>query len=133
MAGADQGVPVVHDPRADLLDRSNSSDSPAAVTESLRAWLYGFLEATGGRQPAVWGLHNYIDANRGRTTVTRAVLSLIKGRIWFTGAGGLVSRAQRLEVQDPQGLAHAAATTDSILTGSTRQPPCRPHVPLPLD
>ena len=98
---------------ADLLDRSNSSDSTAAVTESLRAWLYGFLEATGGRQPAVWGLHNYIDANRGRTTVTRAVLKLVKGRIWFTETGGLVSRHNGSKFKIPAG-AGACGRDDAV-------------------
>jgi hypothetical protein len=101
---------------ADLLDRSATSASPSAVANSLRIWIDGFLEATGGRQPTVWGLHNYIDANNGRTTVTRAVLSLVKGRIWFTETGGLVSRHNGSKFKIPQGLAHAAATTKFILT-----------------
>jgi hypothetical protein len=101
---------------ADLLDRSATSDSPTATARSLRTWVHDFLKTTHGRQPKVWGLHNYIDANNGRTTVTRAVLSLVKGRIWFTETGGLVSRHNGSKFKIPQGLAHAAATTKFILT-----------------
>ena len=43
-------------------------------------------------EPRYWGMHNYIDANRLRTTGTRRMLRAVKGQIWFTETGGIVAR-----------------------------------------
>lgn len=47
------------------------------------------------RRPRIWGLHNYTDTNRNRTTSTRLLLRLVPRRggheIWFTETGGVVS------------------------------------------
>ena len=40
----------------------------------------------------IWGLHNYVDANRLRTTGTKALLKATKGPVWFTETGGVVWR-----------------------------------------
>ena len=54
-----------------------------------------------GEEPRYWGLHNYIDANRARTTGTRRMLHAVKGQVWFTETGGIVARANRHKVDVP--------------------------------
>ena len=62
--------------------------------------MQAFQKAVGKRR-VIWGLHNYIDANRFRTRGTKALLQAVKGDIWFTETGGLVKRTQRLEGRAP--------------------------------
>ncbi|MDX6720351.1 MAG: hypothetical protein QOJ63_2605 [Solirubrobacteraceae bacterium] len=40
--------------------------------------------------PRVWGLHNYADANRFRTSGLRAMLRSVPGDVWLTETGGIV-------------------------------------------
>lgn len=67
-------------PAADVLDSNN-----------LASWLTRFKAALHGPLPRLWGLHNYSDTNRFRSTGTRQMLALVPGEIWFTEAGGIVS------------------------------------------
>src|SRR5205814_10110984 len=57
---------------------------------NMRRYLYAFLAKAKGK-PRLWGLHNYRDTNRFRTTGTRQLLATVKGTIWFTETGGIVS------------------------------------------
>jgi len=41
-------------------------------------------------EPAIWGLHNYADTNRFRTSGVRDLLRTIKGDVWLTETGGIV-------------------------------------------
>jgi hypothetical protein len=41
--------------------------------------------------PRLWGLHNYSDTNRFRSTGTRAFLRAVKGDVWLTETGGVAS------------------------------------------
>jgi hypothetical protein len=100
----------------ELLDRSAVSNTPKDAKVSIDVWVKGFLKATGGRQPKVWGLHNYTDANLFRTDVTQAMLAAVKGRIWFTETGGIVARHNHSPFKLPQGLGHATNATKFILT-----------------
>jgi len=100
----------------DLLDRSTMSNRPKDAIVSIKLWLKGFFKVTKGRQPAVWGLHNYTDANNFRTDVTAAMLTLVKGRVWFTETGGLVARHNHSPFRLPEGLGHAANAIKFILT-----------------
>jgi hypothetical protein len=84
---------------ADLLDRGNAG-----------SWAKRFVKAAK-RQPAIWGLHNYQDANRLSTAGTRRVLKTVKGRIWFTETGGIVSRNNGSAVKFPTSAPHAAKAT----------------------
>jgi hypothetical protein len=43
-----------------------------------------------GRGTKIWGLHNYADANRFRTTGISGLARAVKGSIWLTETGGLV-------------------------------------------
>jgi hypothetical protein len=65
---------------ADVLDGSN-----------LERWLGRFKAALHGTPTPLWGLHNYSDTNRFRTSGTKRMLASVKGEIWFTEAGGIVS------------------------------------------
>ena len=62
-------------------------------------------------EPRYWGIHNYIDANRMRTTGTRRLLKAVKGQVWFTETGGIVSRTNRRKVTFPESAEHAAKAT----------------------
>jgi hypothetical protein len=85
---------------ADLLDDSR-----------VAKWAGAFLDAAGRNRKLIWGLHNYIDANRFRTRGTRALLRATKGEVWFTETGGIVKRKQDAQVPLPASPAHAAQAT----------------------
>jgi len=55
------------------------------------SWLRSFRRHAKHR-PRIWGLHNYIDANRRRTVGTRQFLRAVRGDVWFTETGGLIER-----------------------------------------
>jgi len=42
-------------------------------------------------EPQAWGLHNYADVNRFRSKGLRAMLAAVKGKIWLTETGGIVT------------------------------------------
>jgi hypothetical protein len=74
---------------------------------TMRSWVTAFLKAVK-HQPKIWGLHNYVDANRLQTTGTRKLLGLVKGQIWFTETGGIVKRRTTNKVGGfPETVAHA--------------------------
>jgi hypothetical protein len=89
---------------ADLLDRSN-----------VGTWAKRFVKAAK-RTPKVWGLHNYVDANRGSTKGTKALVKAVKGDIWFTETGGVVSRNNASTVSFPTGATHAAKATKYVFS-----------------
>jgi hypothetical protein len=64
---------------ADVLDSGN-----------LKRWLGAFKRYAGGK-PRLWGLHNYTDTNRFRSTGTKTMLRLVKGQLWLTETGGIVA------------------------------------------
>jgi hypothetical protein len=84
---------------AELLDMPN-----------MTRWVREFRRGLGF-DPAYWGLHNYVDANRFRTAGTRELLRATKGRIWLTETGGIVARRNRSKTKIPEGPAHAAKAT----------------------
>jgi hypothetical protein len=63
----------------------------------------------------IWGLHNYIDANRFRTSGTRQLIKITrKGKIWFTETGGLVVRRNKSRIAFPGNKKHAAKATKQV-------------------
>ncbi len=78
--------------------------------DGMVAWLREFQRHTIDA-PRVWGLHNYLDVNRFRSSGTRSMLAHVRGEIWFTEVGGLVSRANGSRLTFPESAAHAAAAT----------------------
>ena len=65
---------------ADVLDSGN-----------LDRWLARFKSALHGTPTPLWGLHNYTDSNRFRTTGTKRMLAAVNGQVWLTEAGGIVT------------------------------------------
>ena len=63
---------------ADMLDTSNMS-----------RYLATFRRYAKG-SPQLWGLHNYGDVNRRRTTFTKTLLRIVPGEVWLTETGGIV-------------------------------------------
>jgi hypothetical protein len=74
------------------------------------SWVRAFRRAAG-EEPRYWGLHNYIDANRARTTGTRRMLRAVKGQVWFTETGGIVARHNPHRITFPESARHAATAT----------------------
>jgi hypothetical protein len=87
---------------ADLLDGSK-----------VARWAKAFQKAVGKRR-VIWGLHNYIDANRFRTRGTKALLRAVKGDVWFTETGGIVRKTNNSGVRLPQSTRHAAKATKFV-------------------
>jgi hypothetical protein len=78
---------------------------------NMTSWVKAFRRAAKV-EPRYWGLHNYIDANRLRTTGTRRLLKATgHALIWFTETGGIVSRINRRKVTFPESASHAAIAT----------------------
>jgi hypothetical protein len=98
----------------DVLDQGN-----------MVAWLRRFQRAARHR-PTLWGLHNYLDANRLRTDGTRRLLAAVKGRVWITETGGLVRRKHyRAQIAFPESAEHAAKVTRFVLRFADTQPRIR--------
>jgi hypothetical protein len=64
---------------ADLLDQSN-----------LASYLSRFLHYSHGKG-RIWGLHNYEDVNRHRSTGLQTMLRIAPGQVWLTETGGIVT------------------------------------------
>jgi hypothetical protein len=96
---------------ADLLDGSR-----------IGSWASAFLDAAGRNRKLIWGLHNYIDANRFRTRGTRALLKATKGEVWFTETGGLVKRKKRAAVPLAASPEHAAKAVRWVFRLSALSP-----------
>jgi hypothetical protein len=76
-------------------------------------WVKRFAHVVGTTK-LIWGLHNYIDANRFRTRGTKALLKAVKGEVWFTETGGLVKRENGSTVEFPGSTRHAADATNWV-------------------
>jgi hypothetical protein len=96
---------------ADLLDRNN-----------VGTWAKRFVKAAK-RTPKVWGLHNYVDANKLQTSGTRKLLASVKGAVWFTETGGVVSRNNGSGVSFPTGPTHAAKATKFVFSNLIKLSP----------
>jgi len=89
----------------------------------MAAWLREFRRHVRHR-PQIWGLHNYLDANRFRTTGTRSMLrAAVEGEVWFTETGGLVERRNSSPFEFPDSPAHAAQATEFVLDTLARLSP----------
>jgi hypothetical protein len=63
---------------ADVLDSKN-----------MGAWLARFRRAAKGKA-SIYGLHNYSDVNRRRSSGTRRLLRIVGGQVWLTETGGIL-------------------------------------------
>lgn len=73
--------------------------------------------------PRIWGLHNYSDVNRLRDTTTRKVLKAVKGKVWLTETGGVVSATSPTASKYRQGPAFAGRVTAYLLGRFARRNP----------
>ncbi len=89
--------------------------------KQMPAWVKRFQKAVGKRR-VIWGLHNYIDANRFRTSGTRALLKAVKGDVWFTETGGLVMRRNGSKIAFPGSVRHAGGGDHVGCSASPRSP-----------
>jgi hypothetical protein len=68
-----------------------------------------------GFMPRLWGLHNYVEANRFRMSRLRELERATHGaQIWLTEVGGLVRRDNHSHTDIPEGATHAGAVTRYI-------------------
>jgi hypothetical protein len=63
---------------ADLLD-----------TKNMASWVAQFKRFAKGKA-RIWGLHNYGDVNRKRSSGTRQMLRVAPGEVWLTETGGIL-------------------------------------------
>jgi polysaccharide biosynthesis protein PslG len=86
----------------------------ADVLDSSRMprWIAAFRRRAAGRH-LIWGLHNYIDANRHRTRGTLGLLRATRRdeEVWFTETGGIVARRNNSPITFPENESHAANAT----------------------
>jgi hypothetical protein len=58
---------------------------------NMTPWIKAFKRTA--RYPVrIWAIHNHIDANRHRTSGTRELLRITRGKLWFTETGGIYNR-----------------------------------------
>ena len=70
-----------------------------------------------GTTPRLWGLHNYVEANRFQTRRLRQLLRVVRGEVWLTEVGGLVRRKvkKRYTVKRiPESEKHARKVTEFL-------------------
>ena len=75
------------------------------------------VERSAKHRVRIWALHNYIDANRFRTSGTRSLLHATrktKAKIWFTETGGLVRRDNGSRIEFADSKTHAAKATRQV-------------------
>ena len=69
------------------------------------------VERAARHRIGIWAIHNYIDANRFRTSGTRSLLRATKAKIWFTETGGLVRRDNGSRIEFADSPKHAVQAT----------------------
>jgi hypothetical protein len=69
---------------AELLDMPNMSKWVRRFRRAYRRYDLG--------EPRIWGLHNYVEANRFRSESIAKLLRYAKGSVWLTEVGGIVKR-----------------------------------------
>jgi len=89
---------------ADVLDIKN-----------MPKWLTTFKRYAN--RPALWGLHNYGDTNRFRTTGTRTLLKETRGPVWLLETGAIVYfRTKEGKVALPRSESRQARSVRFLLT-----------------
>lgn len=83
-------------------------------TANMRGWVKAF-NRTLGYSPKIWGLHNYVEANRFKMRRLRQLLSIVpRSEVWLTETGGLVRRDNDSPTEIPEGARHAGEVTRYI-------------------
>ena len=77
-----------------------------------------------GFMPRLWGLHNYVEANRFKTSRLRELVRVTRGaEIWLTEVGGLVRRDNNSRTDIPEGVRHAGDVTRFIFDDLVQRNP----------
>jgi hypothetical protein len=77
-----------------------------------------------GFTPRLWGLHNYVEANRFKTSRLRELVRVTRGaEIWLTEVGGLVRRDNNSRTEIPEGARHAGEVTRFIFDDIVQRNP----------
>ncbi len=85
-------------------------DQPNAV-----AWIREFRRHARVR-PRLWGVHNYVEANRFRTERLRGILAATGGaQVWLTEVAGIVWRRSRRPETVRKGIPESAAHAARVL------------------
>ena len=93
---------------ADMLDTGN-----------MRRYLATFRRYAKG-SPKLWGLHNYGDVNRRRTTYTKQMLRTVPGEVWLTETGGIVKLLPSFKPSPRRVPPHAPRTCSGSRAPTTR-------------
>jgi hypothetical protein len=96
---------------ADVLDSKN-----------MESWLAKFRRKAGGKA-SIFGLHNYGDVNRRRSSGTRRLLRTVPGQVWLTETGGILKflpsfkRSQKRQANRTKYMFQLADKYDSRRSG----------------
>jgi hypothetical protein len=117
------GEPLCHRPRlAAAYYRALRRECPSCTIlapevldmPNMRSWVKAFNRKLGF-SPKIWGLHNYVEANRFKMTRLRQLLRATgRSQIWLTETGGLVRRDNGSTTDIPEGPRHAGEVTRYI-------------------
>jgi hypothetical protein len=102
---------------AELLD----DDNPKVAVPDVR-WAREFVRYAH-RQPAYWGLHNYVSANHLSAASTRQLLAAVTGNIWLTETGGILRFPHRGNPGFALTAAHQAKVDNFLLNTLPRISP----------
>jgi polysaccharide biosynthesis protein PslG len=94
--------------------RGCTISAPAVLdAPNMLGWIRKFERAA--RHPVrIWSLHNYLDANRGRSIGTRKLLRNVRGQVWFTETGGIANRWVSGRRVRPYTVKHAGKATRQV-------------------
>jgi hypothetical protein len=117
------GEPLCHRPRlAAAYYRALRRECPSCTIlapevldmPNMRSWVRDFNRALG-YSPKIWGLHNYVEANRFKMQRLRELLRVApRSQVWLTETGGLVRRDNASTTEIPEGPRHAGEVTRFI-------------------
>jgi hypothetical protein len=91
-------------------------------TKNMEAWLTRFRRVAKGKA-TIWGLHNYGDVNRKRTSGTRRMLRTVRGQVWLTETGGILKflpafrRSERRQANRTKYMFRLVSAYDSRRSG----------------
>ena len=101
---------------ADVLDTPNMS-----------RYLAAFRRYAKGT-PKLWGLHNYGDVNRRRTTYTKRMLRSVPGEVWLTETGGIVKLLPSFKRSTSRAAARTKGMFRLVDRYDTRRPGMRSKI-----